>query len=42
MMDLFLDLYQNIDPKLAKKGKDGIKVNVHGPKGNVVKSMVLS
>jgi hypothetical protein len=42
MMDLFVDLYQNIDTKLTKNGKEGIKVNVHGPKGNVVKSMVLT
>lgn len=41
-MDLFIDLYKNIDPKLTKKGKEGIKVNIHGPKGNVVKSLTLT
>ena len=42
VMDLFIDLYQELNPRLTKGGKEGIKVNVHGPKGNVIKNFVLS
>jgi len=41
-MDLFIDLYQTLDQKLTKGGKEGIKVNIHGPKGNVIKNFVLT